>query len=52
MLWTIWLHRNEVLFKGRMGSIDGVVQDLEGLNGVLVSSYLVGRSRDGSCLAD
>ena len=29
--WAIWLHWNEMLFRGRMVSKDGVIQDVEGL---------------------
>ena len=31
VLWTICLHRNKALFKGRMVSTDGVIPDMEGL---------------------
>ena len=31
VLWAVWLPQNEVLFKGRPASTDGVVHDVEGL---------------------
>ena len=43
VLWVIWLHWNEVLFRGRMASADHVVHDVEGPLVVLVSLSRVGR---------
>ena len=31
VIWAIWLHQNEVMFKGRLASIDSVVHEVEGL---------------------
>ena len=31
ILAVIWLHRNEVMFKGRLASTDSVVHEVEGL---------------------
>ena len=30
VLWALWLHHNEVIFKGRVASVDSVVQNAEG----------------------
>ena len=31
VLWAIWLHRNDAIFKGRAVSIEGIIQDVAGL---------------------
>ena len=31
VIWAIWLHRNEVMFKGRLASMVSVVHEVEGL---------------------
>ena len=41
VLWAIWLHRNEVVFKGQMVSADGVEHDMGGF----VSSSCRGECR-------
>lgn len=30
-LWAIWLHRNEVIFRGRPPSVDAILHDARGL---------------------
>ena len=30
VLWALWLHRNEVIFQGRMTPMKSVVHDMEG----------------------
>ena len=43
-IWAIWLHRNEVLIRGRSASTDCGPQG-RGTNGILVSPRLIGRRR-------
>ena len=31
VLWVMWLHQNECVFKGREASLDGVLHEVEGL---------------------
>ena len=33
VLWAIWLHWNEVMFRGKPASIDSVLHEVEGLMG-------------------
>ena len=31
VVWAVWLHHNERVFKGRTGSTDGVIHEVQGL---------------------
>ena len=37
VLWAIWLHRNECIFKGREVSLSGVLHEVEGLLAIWAS---------------
>ena len=33
MIWAIWLHRNEVVFEGKVVSSEGLIQEVERIVG-------------------
>ena len=37
VLWVMWLHRNECIFKGREASLDGILHEVEGLLAIWAS---------------
>ena len=50
-LWTIWNHRNEVVFRGRTPSVDVVVHEARGLVDRLIGCGLTvdGPTEGGQC---